>query len=138
MEREIATIGMDISASEASKLMMAKNVDYLIVFEKDVPAGIVTDRDLVRKIMVKDKEASKTVVSEIMSSPLITIDPDATVDEAVQIMIEKDIRRLPVRRDSILYGVFTGRGLGRHLKEYEEAVAGDLIKHMSLVSRILA
>ncbi len=138
MEKEIASVDVGVSASEASKAMTTKNVDYLVVFDKNMPTGIVTDRDLVRRIIAKDKDPMKTNISEIMSSPLITIEPDATVDEAIQIMIEKDIRRLPVSRDNILYGVFTGRNLARHLKEYEEAVATELVKHMSLISRILA
>jgi CBS domain-containing protein len=137
MERDFFEIDIEASALEASKTMMAKSSDYLLVLEKERPVGIVTDLDLVLKVMATEKDPSKVKVSEIMSTPLIMIDPDATVEEAIEVLIEHGIRRLPVARDDIFYGLFTGRDLGKHFQEYEERVAGDIIKHMSLVSRLL-
>jgi len=138
MEKEIVTVEAATSVTEASKIMKAKNTGYLIVFEKREPAGIVTDRDLVLKVIANDKDPSKVAVREIMSTPIITIDPDVTVEEAIRTMTEHEIRRLPVGKAGILYGMFTGRDLAKHLNEYEEKVANDIIKHMSLFSRLLA
>ena len=134
MIKEIATIDVENSAAEASKMMLDKVVGYLIVLENGQPAGIVTEKDLVLKVMAKEKEPSKVKASEIMSTPLITIDPDATVEDAVKTMVQHGIRRLPVVRDSIIYGMFTSRDLAKHFNEYEDRITKDIIRSMSMVS----
>jgi CBS domain-containing protein len=132
MSRDIATVGVNDSAVAASKLMMEKGVDYLIVLEKGQPTGIVTDQNLVLKIMAKERDPSQVKVSEIMSQPLITIDPDATVEEAVETMVQHGIRRLPVVREDIIYGMFTTRDLAKHFNDYERQVSEDIIRSMSM------
>jgi CBS domain-containing protein len=134
MSRDIATVGVNDSAVAASKLMMEKGVDYLIVLEKGQPTGIVTNQNLVLKIMAKERDPSQVKVSEIMSQPLITIDPDATVEEAVETMVQHGIRRLPVVREDIIYGMFTTRDLAKHFNEYERKVSEDIIRSMSMFS----
>jgi len=134
MRKDIATVDVGASAAEASKIMLEKNVGYLVVLEKAQPAGIVTERDLVLKIMAKGKNPLGVKVCEFMSKPLVSIDPDATVEEAVKTMTKHGIRRLPVVRNNILYGIFTARDLAKHFNEYEDRVTRDIIKHMSLFS----
>ncbi len=138
MMKDFETIDLGISAIAVSKIMAEKNLGYLIVLEKDCPVGIITERDLVRKVIAGEKDPSKVKVSEVMTTPLVTIDPDGTVDEAIKVMMEHGIQRLPVMRMNVFYGVFTPNGLARHFNEYEEKVAGDVIKHMSLFSRLMA
>ena len=67
MEREFFEIDIEASALEASKTMMAKSSDYLLVLDRERPVGIVTDLDLVMKVMATEKEPSEVKVSEIMS-----------------------------------------------------------------------
>ena len=134
MRKDIATVDIETSAVEVSKIMSKKNVGYLIVLDKGQPAGIVTERDLVQKVMAKEKNQSKTVVREFLSTPLITVDPDATVEEAVKTMAKCGVRRLPVVRNNIIYGMFTARDLAKHFNEYEDSVSRDIIKHMALFS----
>ncbi|MEM0211904.1 MAG: CBS domain-containing protein [Candidatus Methanomethylicia archaeon] len=134
MRREFFTIDVEATALEASKLMLDKNIGYLIVLEKGRPIGIVSERDLVFKVMALEKEPSKVKVSEIMSKPLITVDPDATLDEVVEIMVKHDLRRIPVVKDGIIYGMFSTRDLARHFKEYEDRILKDIIKVLSRFS----
>ncbi|MEM0084518.1 MAG: CBS domain-containing protein [Candidatus Methanomethylicia archaeon] len=134
MRREFFTIDVEATALEASKLMLDKNIGYLIVLEKGRPIGIVSERDLVFKVMALEKEPSKVKVSEIMSKPLITVDPDATLDEVVEIMVKYDLRRIPVVKDGIIYGMFSTRDLARHFKEYEDRILKDIIKVLSRFS----
>jgi CBS domain-containing protein len=101
MRSEIVTIDVEASAFEASKIMAEKGIGYLIALKKCQPIGIVTERDLVQKVMANKKDPSKVKVSEFMSTPLITIDPDASIGDAASTMAEKGIRRLPVVRDNI-------------------------------------
>jgi CBS domain-containing protein len=137
MSKEIATVEVGASAAEAPKLMAGKRVGYLIALDKAQPVGIVTERDLVMKVMAKDKDPSKVKISEIMSAPLITIDLDATVEEAVKTMAKHGIRRLPVVRDNVIYGVFTTRDLTKHFSEYEDRVTRDIISAQAFYSTSL-
>jgi CBS domain-containing protein len=132
MRTEISTVDAGVSAARASELMSEKNIGYLIVLNKDQPAGMLTEHDLVRKVMAKGKDPSQVQVSEIMSSPLITIDPDATVEDAVKAMAKHRIRRLPVVEGNVIHGIFTTQDLTRHFREYEDRVANDIINAQTL------
>jgi len=134
MRKDIVTLDTGASAFEASKKMAEKDVGYIIVLERGQPVGIVTERDLVMKIMAKEKDPLKTKIYECMSTPLITIDVDATVEEAVKTMATYGIRRLPVVHENIIYGVFTARDLAKHFSEYEDKVAKDIIWRMAVFS----
>jgi CBS domain-containing protein len=129
MRKDIVTIDVGASAAEASKIMTDKNVGYTVVLEKGQPAGIITERDLVRKVMAKGKDPSKVEVGELMSTPLISIDPDATVEEAVKTMAKNGIRKLPVVRSKIMYGIFTTRDLAKNFNKYEDRVTRDIIRN---------
>ena len=127
MSKDIVTVDGALSVFAASKIMLEKNVDYLIVLEKAQPAGIVTERDLVLKVMAKGENPSKMKISECMSTPIVTTDPDAAIEEAVKTMAEHGIRRLPVVRDTIIYGVFTSQDLARNFNKYEGKLAREII-----------
>ncbi|MCS7096936.1 MAG: CBS domain-containing protein [Candidatus Methanomethylicia archaeon] len=134
MRKDVYTIDSESTALEASKNMLEKNSGYLIVLEKNKPVGVVTERDLVFKVMALGKDPSKIKVKEIMSQPIVTIDPDATLDEAVDLMVKYDLRRIPVVRGGIIYGIFTTRDLAKHFKEYEEKILRDIIRIISRFS----
>ncbi|OGD55879.1 hypothetical protein A3K78_05055 [Candidatus Bathyarchaeota archaeon RBG_13_52_12] len=86
MRKDISTISTEASAVEASKTMSTDKVGYIIALEKGRPVGIVTERDLVLKVMAEDKNPKETTISECMSTPLVTIDPDKSIEEAVETM----------------------------------------------------
>ena len=134
MIKDIVIIDGGASATEASQKMMEKDRGSLIVTKAGQPMGIVTERDLTRKVLATERNPVKVKVSEIMSSPLITIDPDASVREAAQLMAKHGVRRLPVIRDNIIYGLFTARVLAHHFNEYEDRLTTDLIRTLSHVS----
>ena len=109
LSKDIVIIDVNASVSEAAKRMMEKDRGSLIVAKEGQPAGIVTERDLTRKVIATERNPIKVKVSEIMSTLLITINPDSSVEETSQIMAKYGVRRLPVIRDNILYGMFTAR-----------------------------
>ncbi|MCS7368950.1 MAG: CBS domain-containing protein [archaeon GBS-70-058] len=131
MTRTIYTIDCKASVLEAAKMMLSKNTGYLIVLDGGIPAGMIGERDIVFKVVALGKDPSNVKVGEIMSKPLITIDPDATISEAIDIMVKNGIRRIPVVKDGIIYGVFTTRDLMAHLKEYEDRLVRDLLRSLS-------
>ncbi|HDQ06349.1 MAG TPA: CBS domain-containing protein [Candidatus Bathyarchaeota archaeon] len=114
MTTTVITIESNKTVAEATALMAENDVSNLIVMDNDTPIGIVTERDFVRRVLAKDKP-SKTKISEIMSTPLKLIDPDAPLKEAARIMVRKRIRKLPVIKDNKLVGIITTNDFARHL-----------------------
>ncbi len=134
MSKDIVTIDAGESAATASKVMKQNSVGHLIVLRDGQPVGMVTEHDLVVEVMAGGKDPSKVQVSDFMSTPLVTVDPDASIEDAVKTMVDHGLRRLAVVRDDILYGVFTARDLAQHFNEYEERVTRDIIRNMSMMS----
>ena len=116
MTEKVITVESNKTVSEAAALMAENDVANLIVMDTNIPIGIVTERDFVRRVMAKNKP-SKTKISEIMSTPLRVIDPDAPLKEAARRMVRKRIRRLPVIKDNKLVGIITTTDFARHLSK---------------------
>ena len=116
MTKKVITVESNKTVSEAAALMAENDVANLIVMDNNIPIGIVTERDFVRRVMAKNKP-SKTKISEIMSTPLRVIDPDAPLKEAARRMVRKRIRRLPVIIDNKLVGIITTSDFARHLSK---------------------
>jgi CBS domain-containing protein len=98
IERDVATLCEDDNVVEATRLMNSKNTSCIIVRLKnsEEPIGIVTDRDILYRVVAESKDPSKITLKEIMSSPLHTVDKDMLVKDAVSIMRNKGIRRIVV------------------------------------------
>lgn len=97
MSKKLETIEEMTSVQEAAKKMKEKNVSSLVVVDNEnKPLGIVTERDLVRKACINDIRTSAINVREIMSSPIITIDSNSSASEAVDMMVQRDVRHLLV------------------------------------------
>jgi len=91
---------------DAATMMTDAKVGCLIVTKNNAPVGMLTERDLVRRVISTDKPLS-TPVSEVMSTPLITAKPDFTLWELAQIMKTKSIHKIPVEKDNQLVGILT-------------------------------
>ena len=118
MTKEIVTVNADNTVRDASKVMAEKSGGYAIVLRTGKPVGMVTERDLVWKVMAKGINPSKIKISEIMATPLITIDPDADLGMATEIMKRHQIRTLPVVRYDTLYGIITAIDIINNFDEY--------------------
>ena len=116
MTTTVITIEDNKTVSEAAALMADNNVGNLIVMDGNTPIGIVTERDFVRRVLAKEKNP-KTKISEVMSTPLRVIDPDAPLKEAARRMVRKGIRRLAVMKDNKLVGIITATDFARHLSK---------------------
>lgn len=104
---------------DITEKMTLKNVGCIIITEKDRPVGIITERDIVRKVVSKNKDPKNTSAQEIMSHPLMTIAPETYLDQIARIMTKYRIRRLPVVRDNTLYGIVTSGDIARKMCENE-------------------
>jgi len=116
MIKKVITIELDKTAKDAAKLMAEHSIGSLVIVSDGEPAGIVTERDLVRKVCAKDIASSKVPLSNVMSSPVIWAEPDVPIETAVQRMFNNKIRRLLVLEDGKLVGIVTVSDLAKHLR----------------------
>jgi CBS domain-containing protein len=119
MSKDVATISSNATMAEAAKVMGEKHIGSLVILEKDEAKGIVTERDLLSKVLAKGLDPTKVKVKDVMSSPLITIRPTAKIKEAAQTMIERK-GRLVVLREGKLAGIITASDLIKSLPEAPE------------------
>ena len=97
MRKKLVTIEESSSVQESAKKMKDKNVSSLVIVdEKGKPKGLITERDLVRRVCIHDVSTSKITNKEIISSPLITIESKSSPSEAVDIMLQNNVRHLLV------------------------------------------
>lgn len=112
MRAKVITVEPNATVREASQLMRKKKVGSVIVVE-DKPVGILTESDIIEKIVAEDKKASDVLVKEIMTSPIIVIDPYIDLEEAMKTMSACNIRRLPVIENGRLIGIITQKDVLR-------------------------
>ena len=97
MRKSLITIEESASVQEAANRMKDKNISSLVVVDEiGRPLGLITERDLVRKVCIHDVSTSKLIIKEIMSSPLITIDSNSSASEAADMMLRNNVRHLLV------------------------------------------
>jgi len=112
----VARVSSNATISEAAKIMDQKLIGSVLIEEENEIVGIVTERDILRKVVAKGKNAEITRVKDIMSYPMITIDANEDALEASRIMDEKRIRRLVVTENGKVVGKVTANSISRNLK----------------------
>lgn len=116
MQKNVITIEHDKSALDAAKLITEKDISFLVIVKDGKPIGVVTERDFVRKINSEDKQSSKVSLSEIMSYKFRWVEPTTDIEDAVQKMLNNNIRRLIVLENQKLVGVITQTDLASFLR----------------------
>jgi len=116
MQKNVITIQEDKSALDAAKLISEKDISFLVIVKDDKPIGVITERDFVRKIAAQDKQVSQIPLSEIMSYKFRWVEPSTEIEDAVQKMLNYNIRRLIVLEDEKLVGVITQTDLTDFLR----------------------
>ena len=96
---------------KVAEKMQAENIGAVIVMRRGSPAGIITEKDIVKKTIIDQKNPARTTAEEIMSTPLVWIESDETVADALELMRENNVRRLAVIRNGRLVGLVTERRL---------------------------
>ena len=121
MTEKLETIIITCSAQDAAKKMSDKDVSSLVVTDNNnKPVGIITERDLVRKVSVKDVNSSNVLIKDILSSPLVTIDSKLTIEGAADTMVNNKVRHLLVVDNNNInrpIGVITTTDFASYLKE---------------------
>jgi CBS domain-containing protein len=101
------SIPSDATVYSAMEMMANKEVGALLVMDHNQLRGIVSERDYARKVILMGRSSKDTLVSEILTEPLITIRPECSVDEAMRLITTNRIRHLPVVCDGVVQGVIS-------------------------------
>ena len=113
MAKEVITIDENVSVKEAADIMSKREISSIIATRDGKPIGILTERDLLKRIVAEGKSPKKAKVKDIMSSPLTVILPTMPLDEAAQLMFAKKIKKLPVINHDKIVGLLSLTDIAR-------------------------
>ncbi|MBA2762601.1 MAG: CBS domain-containing protein [Segetibacter sp.] len=105
--KTILSVIADTVVYDAIELMCDHNVSAVVVMDNERLAGIFTERDYARKLILKGKASKETLIGEVMTEDLITVTPDTSIDECMRLMTGKLIRHLPVVEEDRLVGIIS-------------------------------
>jgi CBS domain-containing protein len=91
--------------------MVIKDIGAVIVVEKERPVGIITEKDVLERVIMQNKNVYSTMAKDVMSKPVVTIEDSHTIKEAIELMRKHNIRRLAVTMNGVLVGLVTERRL---------------------------
>ena len=111
MNNNPVIINKKASVLDATKEMKSEKVGSIVIVEEGRPIGILTESDILRKIVAEERNPAKISVEEIMSYPPVTITPEMSISEAVKTMGKKNIRRLPVVESQKIVGMVTEKDI---------------------------
>jgi CBS domain-containing protein len=133
MTKQILTSDVNDTVFAIAKVMAQdpEAMGYVIVLEQGKPIGIVTERDIVHKVIAQKANPVKASAASIMSTPLITIDPDAGFLTAADLMQEHQVSKLVVVKNSILYGVITAKIIAAQCSTYINQTVREMIRWTS-------
>ncbi len=117
MEKNVVTIEDDKTALDAAHLISEKDVSFLVIMKNNIPVGVLSESDFVKRLAADDKKASEVIVSEIMSSNFRWVEPETEIEDAIQKMLNNNIRRLVILDNSKLAGVITQTDLTGFLRD---------------------
>ena len=123
MVTNIITIDVDATAKKAAELMDKHDIGCLIVISYGTPIGIVTESDMLKRVLLKERDLAKTEVGSIMSAPLVTSHPQADIRDAIRLMNERRIKKLPIMEDGKLIGLVSMTDITRSLAYVEHIVS---------------
>jgi len=118
MTRRILTISPTATAVEAARTMREAKVGALLVAEATRYIGIISESDLVRKVLAAERDSTRVLVSEVMMAPIISIEIDRSAHDASDLMAERAIRHLAVMEDGQIVGMLSVRDLLRYFKNW--------------------
>ena len=117
MEKNVITIEHDKTALDAARLISEKDVSFLVILKDDTPVGVLSESDFVKRLAADNKKASDVIISEIMSSNFRWVEPNTELGDAIQKMLNNNIRRLVILDNNKLVGVITQTDLTGFLRD---------------------
>jgi CBS domain-containing protein len=120
------TVGPQATVYEALTLMAQMNIGAVLVVEDDALAGIFSERDYARKVILMGRSSRDTTVGELMSHPVVSVNPDIPIEACMALMTERHFRHLPVVEDGRLIGIVSIGDLGKAIIADQKIFIRDL------------
>ena len=113
MVKDVIALQKDVTALDASKIMKKSEIGCLVIFDESKIVGILTERDLLERVLEKCKNPKETRISEIMTGQVIVGKPDMQLVEATRLMFENKVKKLPIVERNQLVGLVTLTDIAR-------------------------
>ena len=117
MEKNVITIDINETANNAANQMKENDISFLVIIENGKPVGVVSERDFVQKLCINNQNSSDVKISDIMSYKFRWVNTTTKIEDAIQKMLNNNIRRLLILDDEKLVGVITQTDLASYLRE---------------------
>ncbi len=127
---EVFTISPNITVFDALKILAEKNIGALVVTKNEKVVGIFSERDYARKIILKGKSSIVTTVNELMTTDVLFVSQEASIDECMDLMSENHIRHLPVIEDEKLVAVISIGDVVKHIIKHQKFQIRELEKYI--------
>ncbi len=134
MVKDVKTLGPGVTIKEASEMMAKLGLGSIVITERDKIVGMITERDILKKIVAAGEDPLKMKTGDIMTRDVLTVEEDKTIEDVIKIMESKRIKRVPVTKNGKLSGIITStnvisteRSLDKKNEELQKAKA-DLEK----------
>jgi CBS domain-containing protein len=128
MTRDVRACEPNATVADAAKMMAQEDVGPVPIVEDGRLVGIVTDRDIVVRVVAEGRDPNATTVKEIASTELVTVSPDDDLDEALHLLAERQVRRLPVVEGDRLVGIVAQADIARLGKDKK---TGEVVEEIS-------
>jgi signal transduction histidine kinase/predicted transcriptional regulator/CheY-like chemotaxis protein len=137
MSKDVAGIQRNATVVDAAKIMASRNISCIIALKADELVGVLTEKDILKRVVALQKNPAHIKIEQIMSSPVITLPPDYSVFSASRIMEKMDIRRLVIMMDKKLLGIVTQTDIFRAVKKKLQDEEAELSKQNEFLNNIL-
>jgi signal-transduction protein with cAMP-binding, CBS, and nucleotidyltransferase domain len=126
MSKNVIKVNYEISVLEISKTMVKRRISSVVIIDNnDKIIGIVTEKDLIKEVCAKNLLATTLTAAKVMSSPLITISKDSTINDATKLMVEKKIKHLAIHDNNDIIGILTTYDLINLLRNKVKSIELD-------------
>ena len=126
MSKNVVKVNYEISALEISKTMVKRRISSVVIIDNnDKIIGIVTEKDLIKEVCAKNLLATTLTAAKVMSSPLITISKNSTINDATKLMVEKKIKHLAIHDNNDIIGILTTYDLINLLRNKVKSIELD-------------
>lgn len=128
---DVWSVASDATVLEAMKLMADKNAGAVLVISSGRVLGILSERDCIRRLDLQGRSSRETKVEEIMTTRVLYVEAGQSLDECVAIMIDKNIRHLPVYEEGKLIGLISVRDALKELVDYQKFMLSQLERYIT-------
>jgi CBS domain-containing protein len=125
------TVGPQATAYEALALMAQMNIGAVLVLEEDALVGIFSERDYARKVILMGRSSRDTAVRELMSHPVVSVNPDIPIEACMALMTERHFRHLPVVEEGRLIGIISIGDIGKAIIADQRIAIHDLERYIT-------